>query len=110
MVTSYTFLAADLGEDRPEDMSDWTLDASYDFAEGWSAGANWRYDFDDDAPTRAGLSLGFTNECVDMEFSVTRRYTDAADIDPTTSFDFSVSLLGFGASREGRSHSRTCRG
>jgi len=109
-VTSYTFLRADLGENRPEALSEWTFNANYDFLEGWSAGANWRYDFDDDTPTRAGLSLGYSNECVDMEFSVSRRYTNSIDVEPTTSFDFTVSLQGFGAGRDGRSVSRSCRG
>lgn len=110
LVTSYTYLESDLGELRPRDLSEWTMDASYGLTSGWEAGVNWRYDFIDAGPTRAGLSLGFENECVDMEFSVSRRYTSSAALEPATSFGFTVSLAGFGAGREGRSTARSCRG
>ncbi|WP_224814501.1 LPS-assembly protein LptD [Hasllibacter sp. MH4015] len=110
VVTSYTFLEADLGEQRPRDLSEWAFDANYGLASGWEAGVNWRYDFIEAGPSRAGLSLGFENECVDMEFSVSRRYTTSATLEPATSFGFTVSLAGFGAGREGRSTARSCRG
>ncbi len=110
LVTSYTYLEADLGENRPEDLAEWTFDANYNLTSGWEAGVNWRYDFMETSPTRAGLSLGFQNECVDMEFSVSRRYTTSTTLEPATSFGFTVSLAGFGAGREGRSTARSCRG
>lgn len=110
LVTSYTYLEADLGEDRPEDLAEWAFDANYNLNSGWEAGVNWRYDFMETSPTRAGLSLGFQNGCVDMEFSVSRRYTTSTTLEPATSFGFTVSLAGFGAGREGRSTARSCRG
>ncbi len=110
LVTTYTFLEADLGESRPQDLAEWALDANYSLASGWEAGLNWRYDFIDNEATRTGLTLGYANECVDMEFSVSRRYTSSSAVEPATSFGFSVSLAGFGAGREGRSVSRSCRG
>lgn len=110
VISTYTFLEADLGEQRDEDLAEWNFDGTYGLASGWEAGANFRYDFIDNATTRAGLSLGFTNECVDMEFSVTRRYTESTSVEPATSFGLTVSLAGFGAGREGRSVSRSCRG
>ena len=110
VVSTYTFLEADPGEERPNDLAEWAFDADYTLQSGWDAGVNWRYDFTESGPTRAGLSLGYQNECVDMEFSVSRRYTTAADVEPSTSFGFTVSLAGFGAGREGRSTARTCRG
>lgn len=110
LVSTYTFLEADLGELRPQDIAELALDANYSLASGWEAGVNWRYDFMDNEATRSGLTLGYSNECVDMEFSVSRRYTNSSAVEPATSFGFSVSLAGFGAGREGRSVSRSCRG
>lgn len=110
LVTTYIFLEADLGEARPQDLAEWALDGSYTLTSGWQAGVNWRYDFVDNEATRTGLTLGYSNECVDMEFSVSRRYTNSSAVEPATSFGLSVSLAGFGAGREGRSISRSCRG
>jgi LPS-assembly protein len=106
--TSYIWLAADAAEGRPRDIAEWAFDADYAIDDGWLASANWRYDFVENAPTRAGLAIGYANECVDMEFSVSRRYTTSASVAPATEVGFTVSLNGFGADRAGRSHTRSC--
>jgi len=106
--TTYTWLSADPAEGRPLDTAEWALDAAYDFDTGWQATANWRYDFAENQATRASLALAYANECVDMEFSVSRRFTSSATLDSATELGFTVSLNGFGASRSGRSHDRSC--
>jgi LPS-assembly protein len=106
--TSYTFLEADLSEGRPLDTAEWALDAEYQIDNGWMASADWRYDVVDSGFTRAGLGLAYTNECVDMEFSVSRRFTTSTTLAPATEFGLTVSLNGFGAQRSGRSHTRSC--
>lgn len=110
VVSTYTFLEADAGELRPNDLAELAFDGEYTLTNGWDAGLNFRYDFIDNEATRTGLTLGFTNECVDMEFSVSRRYTATSSLEPATSFGLTVSLAGFGAGREGRSTARSCRG
>jgi LPS-assembly protein len=84
------------------------FDAGYTFANAWEVGVNWRYDFGENEPTRAGLSLGYVNECVDVEFSLSRRYTSASSLEAATEFGLTASLAGFGAGRDGRSQTRTC--
>lgn len=106
--TSYTWLQADPAEGRPIDMAEWAFDADYEVSDGWVASADWRYDFVDDAATRAGLALAYSNECVDMEISVSRRFTTSTTLTPATEFGLTVSLNGFGAQRGGRSQSRSC--
>lgn len=108
LATTYTWLRADPAERRPIDMAEWALDAEYELDAGWIASADWRYDFVDGAPTRAGLAFGYSNECVDMEFSVSRRYTTSTTVTPATEFGLTVSLNGFGAQRTGRSQTRSC--
>ncbi|GAA5068419.1 LPS assembly protein LptD [Roseibacterium beibuensis] len=109
LASSYIWLEADQAEGRDEDLSEWALDASYRIDDFWQAGVDWRYDFVEDEPTRTGLSIGYQNECVDVEFTMSRRYTTASDLEPATSFGLTVSLSGFGATREGRSQARACR-
>ncbi|MBF9059132.1 LPS assembly protein LptD [Rhodobacterales bacterium HKCCSP123] len=106
--TTYTFLEADTEEGRDIDTAEWAFDAEYQLNEGWMAAADWRYDVVEDSMTRAGLAVSYTNECVDMEFSVSRRFTTSTTLDPATEFGLTVSLNGFGAQRSGRSHARSC--
>ena len=109
VATTYTWLQADPAEGRDENLAEWAFDAGYQFDNDWTAGVDWRYDFAEGEPTRASLSLGYVNECVDVEFSVSRRYTTTATLDPATEFGLTVALNGFGATREGRSRARSCR-
>ena len=106
--TSYTFLEADPEESRDMDTAEWALDAEYRIDDGWRASADWRYDVAGSGFTRAGLGLAYTNECVNMELSVSRRFTTATALTPATEFGLTVSLNGFGAQRSGRSHTRSC--
>jgi LPS-assembly protein len=69
---------------------------------------DWRYDFEANEPTRAGLSLIYATECVDVEFSLSRRFTTSATLPSATDIGLTVALNGFGASRDGRSYDRSC--
>lgn len=109
IATTYTWLEADPDEGRDEDLAEWAFDANYRFDNDWTAGVNWRYDFAESEPTRAGLRLGYANECVDVAVTVSRRYTTSSTLDPATEFGLTVALNGFGAAPEGRSRARTCR-
>ena len=104
-----TWLASDAAEGRPDDTAELFLEAGYDFGSGWRSEADWRYDFAENESTRAGFNLSYATECVDVQFSLSRRFTSSATVTPSTEFGLSVALNGFGASREGRSRDRVCR-
>ena len=70
VASTYTWLEADTAEGRDDDLGEWAFDAGYRFDSDWIAGVNWRYDFAEAEPTRAGLRLGYENECVDVELAV----------------------------------------
>jgi len=108
IASSLTWLEADPAEGRPQDMAEWAFDASYDFDSAWGAQVDWRYDFEANEPTRAGLSLTYATECVDVEFSLSRRFTTSATLPSATDVGLTVALNGFGASRDGRSYDRSC--
>ncbi|MGI3185032.1 LPS-assembly protein LptD [Nioella aestuarii] len=108
VASSLTWLEADPSEGRPQNMAEWAFDASYDFDNAWAAAVDWRYDFEANEPTRAGLSLTYATECVDVEFSLSRRFTTSATLPSATDIGLTVALNGFGASRDGRSYDRSC--
>lgn len=109
LASSLTWLQADPAEGRPQDMAEWAFDARYDFDNAWGTEVDWRYDFEANEPTRAGMSLIYATECVDVQFSLSRRFTSSATLPEATSVGLTVSLNGFGASRDGRSNDRSCQ-
>ncbi|MBO6601864.1 MAG: LPS-assembly protein LptD [Roseicyclus sp.] len=109
LTSRFTWLRADPAEGRPLDMAEWSFDARYDFENAWAAAVDWRYDFVTDEPTRAGLALSYATECVDVEFSLSRRFTSSATLEPSTELGLTVALNGFGATRDGRRYDRSCR-
>ncbi|WP_319826450.1 LPS-assembly protein LptD [Thalassovita sp.] len=106
---SYVWLGADPDEDRDDTVSEWTLDGSRRFSRHWTGTANWRYDVADRQATGAALGLRYTNECVEVDLSVSRRFTSSSTVDPSTNFGFTVGLKGFSSGSSDQSYARTCR-
>lgn len=102
---SYIFLPEDFAESRSADVSEWTIDAGYTFNDTWSVGVDARYDVAAASPTRTALQVGWQNECVTVDFSVSRRFTSSTTLTPSTDFGLTVGLNGFSAGRSaGTSH------
>ncbi|MEM1353209.1 MAG: LPS assembly protein LptD, partial [Pseudomonadota bacterium] len=105
---SYIWLIEDEAESRDLDTSELFLFGTYQIANAWRANADWRYDFVEDRYSNAGLGMIYTNECVQFDVSVRRRFNTSSTDDATTTFGFSLSLLGFSATRGTETLSRTC--
>ncbi len=106
---SYVWLGADAAEDRASTVSEWWLDGSYRFSRHWSGTADWRYDIVSDRTAEAGLGLIYRNECVQVNLSLSRRFTSSTIVEPSTSLGFTVRLTGFSADSIDKSYTRTCR-
>ena len=106
---AYIWQAADLAENRPDTISEWTLDADLTLTDAWSMTLDARYDVAADRPVRAGIGFGWQNECVTIEVSASRRYTSSTSVDPTTTFGLSGSLAGFSAGRSAGRPAAQCR-
>ena len=106
---TYIWLSDDPAESRAATVSEWAIDGSYRFARHWTARAEWRYDAEDDSNIRAGAGLTYTNECVDITVSVSRRFTSSTILEPETNIGFTVGLRGFSAATRDQSFTRTCR-
>lgn len=106
---SYVWLGTDLDEDRMATQSEWTLDGSYRFARHWTGSANVRYDVARDRTSAAGMGLRYRNECVELNLSLSRRFTASAIVAPSTDIGFTVAIRGFGVGSSDASYTRTCR-
>ena len=94
---AYIWQAADATESRPNAVSEWTLDSSFQLAPAWAVNFETRYDLANDQPAFAGAGMQYKNECVTVDLSVSRRYTSSTTVDASTSYGLSVSLNGFSA-------------
>ena len=106
--TAYLWQAADMAEDRPDDVSEITLDTRVQVNERWAVSADTRYDLALGRPARAGLGLQYRNECVTVDLSASRRYTTSTTVEPETSYGLSVSLTGFSTGRSVAQSAATC--
>ena len=108
LASTYSRIIPDITENRPDQTTQMTLDASYTIGRNWAAELDWRYDFEAGDATQAGIGLEYSNECVSVDFSLSRRFTSSTSVTPTTDVGFSVSFFGFGAG--GRGDRRRCNG
>lgn len=106
---TYIWLQADLAENRPTTISEWAIDGSYRLSRHWTGSAEWRYDVVSDSAVRAGIGIKYTNECVDIELSASRRFTSSTILVPSTDISFTVGLRGFSTRTQDKSYVRTCR-
>lgn len=106
--SSYIYFVADPTENRSADISELTGDGSYKVTPFWTAKFSGHYDLEANRATRAGLGLQFRNECLQLDLSLSRRFTSSSSVAPTTDFGLSVDLLGFG-SGTAAGPTRTCR-
>lgn len=109
LASSYVWLRADPAEGRTGRVSEILFDGRYDLTEAWTAQLAGRYDLAAGRTASASLGLGWRNECLKVDLSLSRRFTSSTSVAPRTDFGLSVELLGFGgASAPGPA--RACRG
>lgn len=108
LASSYLWQEASLFEDRPDDSSEWLVDAAYRLRGNWTGKADWRYDFVAGRAARAGLGLEYRNECVTVDLSLSRRYASSTSVRTTTDFGLTISLTGFGNTADASAYRRSC--
>lgn len=106
--TTYLYQTAAPDQGRPEDTSELTLGLDWALSDNWQGAFDTRYDVTADRTARAGIGLQYSNECVTVDFSVSRRFTSSTSVRPTTDFGLSVELTGLGDRGRGRVVRRAC--
>lgn len=105
---SYIWFTEDPEEDRFEDTSEIFLDGRVKVGDNWTAKSDFRYDFEEARASEAGVGLSYFNECVEVNFSVRRRYTSTRSLEPSTAFGLSIGLRGFSARDGSETVTKTC--
>ncbi len=102
--TGHVWVDADPDEGgRTDPVHEWSWDSTFQINDNWQARADWRYDLDLDNLTKAGgFGLEYSNECVTVDLSLSRRFTSSTSVKPTTNIGLGVSLNGIGGRRGSR--------
>ena len=108
--SSYFHAEPDAAKGRDNRLSEWSFAGAYDVSDGWSARADWRYDFAADRVARTELGFDYRTECLHLALSLSRRSANSTSVDSTTEIGFHVSLLGIGSRDDDRAGRRICRG
>ncbi|MCR8550230.1 LPS assembly protein LptD [Salipiger sp. P9] len=105
---TYVMLVQDPAEDRDESQAEWGFDGTYRITRHWTGSAEWRYDLADQRLDRTGVGLQYRNECVQVDFSVMRKFASSTNLEPSTDFGLTVALTGFGTTGSAKEYRRTC--
>jgi LPS-assembly protein len=95
--SNYIYQRADPENDLDADVSELYAAAGLPLSRNWSARGDIRRDFVGGRTNESGFALGYENECVRVDFSVTRAFRATADLEPTVTYALEVELAGFGS-------------
>lgn len=108
VAASYIWIEAEPAENRPDDSAEFYLDGGFTLRQNWTGSVETRYDFSAGRVADAGLGLRYTNECVDLGLSLSRRFTSSASVEPNTEVALEIALNGFGTGNDGRRYRKSC--
>lgn len=95
---AYVWIRADEIESRDTDLSEFLLDSTVTLGRGWTGGLEMRYDLSAHSAEKIGASLGYANECVSLDLSLSRERSSSSTVSYENNVNLSVRLTGFGSS------------
>lgn len=108
VTTGYSWFVKDAAGNTVSDRADWLAEAGWNLAGNWRTGASWRYDLVTNAASDAGLALTYSNDCIKVDLSLSRRYVSSSNVSPSTNLALEVALTGFGNRGSGSSAKARC--
>ncbi len=106
---SHVWLDKDVAANTLAARSELGIDARITLKRNWKTSATLSYDIVTRTPSAAGLGLTYGNECIKIDFSLSRRFTSSTTIGASTSAGFRVALTGFGGNSDSSVGKRRCR-
>lgn len=102
---SYVWVVDDPTEGRTGNTNEVNFSSTYQVTDYWAVGVGGRYDGRTQEATDGSLQITYSNECLYMNLSASRRFAGANNV---TEYGLAVGLNGFGESNRGPT--RSCRG
>ena len=88
----YVFLEADPEADSPDDRSEIRGDVEFDITDYWTVLGGARRDLEDQRFVNANGGLRYSDECLEVDFAVSRRFNSVEDAPSSTNFGLSIRL------------------
>jgi LPS-assembly protein len=98
--TTYLWLLKDAAGNAI-DRQEWLMNAGLTFADNWRSEAKYRYDLQTAKTSDAGLALTYRNDCIKVDFSLSRSFASSSNVAASTNVGVQVTLEGFGARLNG---------
>jgi len=105
---AYVYLAPDVQAGALEERHEVSLEGRYRIGDHWAINGEWRHNLDRGSDIYASAGLEYGNECIDMDFSVSRTFTTSNNVPPATRYSLRVKLAGLGSNGERKWPARKC--
>lgn len=94
---SYVYLSQDILGGALDEREEGSVFAAYRLSSNWRLEGGMTYDIQNNDFVRARAAVTWANDCVEVDFSVSRRFTSSREVNASTSFGLQVRLAGLGA-------------
>jgi len=108
IAATYVGLSADSLEDRATSLSSLALNWQYNFTPNWRSTSGFQFDSTIGKLSKLDFGLRYANECVNIYFSASRRFSTSTTLTEKTEFGLSVNLTGFSSGVRKAPKSRQC--
>ncbi len=105
----YAWLAKDTNEEREKSLSGLSLSWQSDITQNWITETAVKFDTSRGEATDLDFGLKFANECLNIGFSASRRFSTSSTLQPSTDYNFKVELTGFSTGLENPPKQQRCR-
>jgi LPS-assembly protein len=106
---SYIYLSPEVAAGAPDEREEGSMLAGYRLNDSWSLRGGLTYDLQTGSFVRAGGGITWSNECVEVDFSISRRFTSSGNIEAATSVGLQVRLAGLGTEPIAGDRAGRCR-
>jgi len=90
------YLAPDLLAGSPVERAEASISGAYRISPSWELTSNYTQNLISGTAIKAGAGFTFTNECLHVGFSLSRRFTSSNNVPPVTDMNLVIELAGFG--------------
>ena len=108
IAATYVGLSADSLEDRATSLSSLALNWQYNFTPNWRSTSEFQFDSTIGKLSKLDFGVRYANECVNINFSASRRFSTSTRLTKQTEFGLSVDLTGFSSGVRKTTKSRLC--
>ncbi|MXU65711.1 LPS-assembly protein LptD [Oceanomicrobium pacificus] len=97
---SHFYIAQNSASDSSDPRNEFLVDGAYRVARNWEIGGEWRRDLQLGKNIYGEGRVTYGNECIRADLKVSRRFTESANVPPSTNVGLTVTLAGFGGDGE----------